>query len=300
MEGCDDLDNLIADSLAGVQSALEGDRKASTSQAAADATATNAGDAVKQLQEGPPTDGDGNVVEPNEAFFSNLVKSFQDESFQKSMAEALQITEEKESSSTVALAGPSAPPAAEAGVEDFLKNFMNSFENAVGNDEGFGKQMTNLVTSMLSKDVIVEPLQQIADALEPWLKEQKSLSASERSRYEAQLKLYKEIVHLYKSNSDPLPDGAQAEVHRLLAELHTLGEPPADVMKGIAPKEAAEGDESFEDFVKSMGLGDNLGAAEQDLLKKLTEDPEELTKVMKDMAGQLGEGGSPEEACKQQ
>ena len=52
--------------------------------------------------------------------------------------------------------------------------------------------------------------------------------------------------------------------------------------------------------MKSMGLGDNLGAAEQDLLKKLTEDPEELTKVMKDMAGQLGEGGSPEEACKQQ
>ena len=40
--------------------------------------------------------GDGNVVEPNEAFFSNLVKSFQDERFQKSMAEALQITEEKD------------------------------------------------------------------------------------------------------------------------------------------------------------------------------------------------------------
>jgi len=96
-----------------------------------------------------------------------------------------------------------------------------------------------------------------------------------------------------------LPDGAQQEVHRLLAELHTLGEPPADVMKGIAPKEAADGDESFEDFVKSMGLGDNLGAAEQDLLKKLTEDPEELTKVMKDMAGKL-DGESPEEACKQQ
>ena len=32
------------------------------------------------------------------------------------------------------------------------------------------------------------------------------------------------------------------------------------------------GDESFEDFVKSMGLGNNLGAAEQDILKKLTED----------------------------
>lgn len=295
----DDLDNLIADSLAGVQTALEGDRKASSSQVTPDAAAASASEAMKQLKEGPPRDGDGNVVEPNEAFFSNLVKSFQEESFQKSMAEALQITAEKESSSSLALAGPSAPPAAESGAEDFLKNFMSSFESAVGNDQGFADQMSSLVTSMLSKDVIVEPLKQIADALEPWLRDQKGLSASERSRYEAQLKLYKEIVHLYKSNSDPLPDGAQQEVHRLLAELHTLGEPPADVMKGIAPKEAADGDESFEDFVKSMGLGDNLGAAEQDLLKKLTEDPEELTKVMKDMAGKL-DGESPEEACKQQ
>merc|ERR1711865_600733 len=133
-------------------------------------------EAMKQLKEGPPRDGDGNVVEPNEAFFNNLVKSFQEESFQKSMAEALQISAEKESSSSLALAGPSAPPAAESGAEDFLKNFMSSFESAVGNDQGFADQMSSLVTSMLSKDVIVEPLQQIADALEPWLRDQKGLS----------------------------------------------------------------------------------------------------------------------------
>merc|ERR1711988_2040657 len=135
---------------------------------------------------------------------------------------------------------------------------------------------------MLSKDVIVEPLQQIADALEPWLKDsaQSGLSAADRSRYEAQLKLYKDIIKVYKSagDADPVPDSVQQEVQRLLTELHMLGEPPAEVMKQIAPKEAADGDESFEDFVKAMGLSDNLGAAEQDLLKKLTEDPEELTK----------------------
>lgn len=293
----DDLDNLIADSLAGVQAAQDKDSKAAPAQVTAEASA---GEAVKELQKGPAKEGDG--IE-SEVFFSNLVKSFQDENFQKSMAEALQITDEKESAGGKALTNaPATASSSEAGVEDFLQNFMKSFENAVGQDDSFADNMSKLMTSMLSKDVIVEPLQQIHDALEPWLRDsaQSGLSASERTRYEAMLKVYKEIIKVYKSVPEPVPDSAQAEVQRLLSELHALGEPPEAVMKQIAPKEADAGDESFEDFVKSMGLGDNLGAAEQDLLKKLTEDPEELTKVMKDMAGKLGDGEGADEACKQQ
>lgn len=225
------------------------------------------------------------------------MKSFQDEKFQQAMAEALQITEPKEATTDLATTA-AASSSNEAGVEEFLQNFMNTFKNAVGNDEEFGNSMTNLMTSMLSKDLITQPLQQIIDALEPWMNNQKDLSASERTRCESQLKLYKEIIDLYNRNPDPLPDDAQKEVQRLLSELHALGEPPAEVMQQIAPKESGDGEESFEDFVKSMGLGDGLGSAEQDLLKKLTEDPEELTKVMKDMAGKLD--GDPEEACKQQ
>jgi len=294
----DDLDNLIADSLAGVQSALDGDRKAAPAQTTAEAATTNASEAVRELRQGPAKDGEVS----SEVFFTNLVKSFQDEKFQQSMAEALQITDEKEPAKAAAGGQLAVPAASEAGAEDFLQNFMKMFDNAVGQDESFANSMTSLVTSMLSKDVIVEPLQQIADALEPWLRDQTDLSASDRTRYEAQLKLYKEIVKCYKSagDADPVPDPIQQEVQRLLAELHLLGEPPSEVMKQIAPKEAENSDESFEDFVKSMGLGDNLGAAEQDLLKKLTEDPEELTKVMKDMAGKLGDSDSPDEACKQQ
>jgi len=260
------------------------------------------GEAVRELQQGPAKLVEDGVA--NDVFFGNLVKSFQDESFQRSMAEALQITDEKDSAKNATdTSGSSAPPAVAGStpeVEEFLQNFMASFQKAVGDDESFANQMSGMLASMLSKDVIVEPLQQIADALEPWLKEHTALSTSDRSRYESQLELYKEIIKVYKScDSDVVPSEIQTEVQRLLGELHVLGEPPADVMKQIAPKEAAEGDESFEDFVKAMGLGDGLGAAEQDLLKKLTEDPEELTKVMKDMAGKL-DGENPEEACKQQ
>lgn len=294
----DDLDDLIADSLAGVQSAVDADRKAGAS-GSSDSAVNAAGDAVRELQQGPAGSEAG---VPSEAFFNELVKSFQDENFQKSMASALQISDEKEDKPSTNGAGPTVPVAAskdDANVEDFLQNFLKSFETAVGNDQGFADQLSNIMTSMLSKDVIVEPLQQMAGALEPWLKEQKGLASADRTRYEAQLKLYKDIIHIYDSCDSDVPDSAKNEVNRLLAELHTMGEPPAEVMKQIAPKEADSNDESFEDFVKQMGLGEGLGSAEQDLLKKLTEDPEELTNVMKEMASKL-DGEGTDEACKQQ
>mmetsp|Transcript_174447 Transcript_174447/g.559201 ORF Transcript_174447/g.559201 Transcript_174447/m.559201 type:complete len:258 (-) Transcript_174447:82-855(-) len=251
---------------------------------------------------------------PGEEFFANLVKTFQDQSFQKAMSDALQAGDpDAKGEQKGALAeGPSksaAPPAAKAGgassssagpsgergAEEFLQNFVQSFDKAVGSDANFEKSLTGLMTSMLSNDLICDPLQQIADKLEPWLKSQKGLPQAERKRYEDQLRMYKHILGIYRSNPDPLPEDRREEVQRYLADLQHLGQPPDEVIAQIAPADAVEGGESFEDFMKTMGLDDSLGGAEQDLLKKLSEDPEELTKVMRDMAE-----GLPEEACKQQ
>lgn len=294
----DDLDNLIADSLGGVQTALDGERKA-----AAPAASSGRGiaeEAVKELQQGPRPDGT-----PGPEFFENLLKTFQDPNFQKAIGEALQANEatagEKREGDVATCAPPGAASATSAassqsdGPEEFLKNFMKSFDSAVGSDSNFERSLTSLLTSMLSTELLCDPLQQIVDRLDPWLKSQKGLSSSEKSRYEAQLRVYRQLLAVYKGSPDPLPDAAREEVQRLLAELQSYGQPPDEVMRQIAPKEAETGGESFEDFMKQMGLDSGLGAAEQDLLKKLTEDPEELTKVMKDMAG-----GLPDEACKQQ
>lgn len=298
----DDLDNLIADSLGGVQSALDADRRASVTPGDAP-VGRSTGEAVRELKQGPKSNGkDGEDQSQNEELFSNLVMTLQDDTFQTSMAAALRGgdggsdgKQQLAVSSTAPAIGPMPPPSSDAGVEEFLQGFLKSFDEAAGSDGFFDKEITSLMTSMLSNDLICEPLQQIADQLEPWLKTQKGLAAAERTRYEDQLKLYRKIISLYKSNPDPLPDQARGEVQRLLAELHALGQPPDEVMRQIAPKEAEEGGESFEDFMKSMGLDQGLGAAEQDLLKKLTEDPEELTKAMKEMAD-----GLPEDGCKQQ
>lgn len=296
----DDLDNLIADSLGGVQSALDGERKVDKPASGAKGWA---GEAVREMQQGPgKSAGEG---QPNEEFFSNLVQTFQEDSFQKAMTDLLQGmdtngVEEGTSGkdSTVSNGGEAtlAASSGDSGAEDFLQKFLKSFDDAVGSDNNFGKQLTTLMTSMLSSDLICQPLQQIVDAMEPWLKSQKGLSSTDKSKYEAQLRTLKQILTIYKSNPDPLPEDKRDEVQKLLTELQDYGQPPDEVMKQIAPKDAEEGGENFEDFMKTMGLDANLGAAEQDLLKKLAEDPEELTKVMKDMAEGLGN----DEACKQQ
>jgi len=296
----DDLDNLIADSLGGVQSALKSDQLLSVPNASSDASgARSVSEAVRELRQGPRSEEDGGEA-PNEELFANMVKTLQDDDFQKSMAAALRGTDGKavEESSAV-VCGPAPEPASgDNGVEEFLQGFMKSFDTAVSSDSNFDKEITSLMTSMLSNDLICEPLQQIADQLEPWLKSQKNLPAADKSRYDEQLKLYRQIIKVYKDSPDPLPEPAREEVQKRLAELHELGQPPDEVMRQIAPKEAEEGGENFEDFMKSMGLDQGLGAAEQDLLKKLTEDPEELTKAMKEMAD--GMGGNGDEGCKQQ
>lgn len=307
----DDLDILIADSLGGVQAALEGERKVAQPVASSQEWAK---EAVRELKNGARSDS-AESQPPSEDFFCNLIKTFQDEKFQKTMADALEaanpvptpaeaVSEPADTAGTAspepaaATAAPAAPaasstaPAAASsasagggdGAEEFLQNFLKSFDQAAGSDGNFEKSLTSLMTSMLSTELICEPLQQITNKLEPWLKTQKALSQADRTRYESQLRLYKQILHVYSQNPDPLPDAERGEVQRLIMELHSFGQPPEEVMQQVAPKEAEDGNESFEDFVKAMGLDTSLGSAEQDLVQKLAEDPEELTKVMKEMA----------------
>lgn len=47
-------------------------------------------------------------------------------------------------------------------------------------------------------------------------------------------------------------------------------------MEQLAPQGGPDDGQGFEDFMKSMGLDGNLGAAEQDLLKKMSEDARDV------------------------
>lgn len=285
-----DLDNLIADSLGGIETALETEKRDADKSAQKKAGELEK-DAVKELRQ-EPSDGD---MSYNEEFFSKLVETFQDPKFQSSMSELMHSSGDAQSSSAEASSASANGPS--AGTEDLLKGFMESFEKVVDNDDAFGKQMEALMANMLSKDVLCEPLEQIAKQLGPWLDENRStLSSAEAARYDNLLRLYRQIASIYRSYPDELPEEAKVEVQRLLQEAQQYGAPPPDVMAAVVPTDAEEGQESFEDFVKQMGLDKGLGQTEQDILKKISEDPEELQKVLSEMTDELKNN----QDCKQQ
>ena len=113
-------------------------------------------------------------------------------------------------------------------------------------------------------------------------------------RYEKQLDNYRKIVHIYESDAQPNAAAAE-EVERLVSELSVLGPPPAEVVGRISPMtdphvgsvgsaEMAGTSESFADFVKSLGFDQGMGDAERRLIAQLSENPDDIEKVLKEMA----------------
>lgn len=275
----DELDNLIADSLGGVQAVLDAEKRNGN------AGTPSSTEAAKEPKDGP--------AKLSDELFADLVDTFQDENFQKAMADVLKIN-----GLSNAAPPPSSADAPDATAVDndeesaeFLKNFRKSFDSAVGSTPSFEQSLTTMTQSLIPVDLVCNPLKQIADHLALWLQQQEGLAAEDRARYESMMKIYRQVFDIYTSNPDPLPDDKYEEAERLLADVQALGQPPDEVMQQIVPEEAKDG-ETFQDFVKAMGVAGELGAGEHDLLKKLVDNPDDLTNLMKDMAS-----GCPEESC---
>lgn len=285
----DDLDLLIDGSLNEVETVLQDEHKPGkpeeeTGTVGADAKVTSEEEAVRELQQGPASSDQDSLP----GLFQDLMKSLQDENVQKALEGALTCGSSSSGGSTDSSGSTDA----------LIQNLIKGFEDAVGSDENFAKSMASMMSQLIPNDVACEPVQQVAEKLESWLNSHSELPRSDRDRYEGQLRLYQKIVHVYKSNPDPLPEGPRAEIQSLVAELNNHGLPPDDVMKQVATN-----NESFEDLIKSIGTGEALTTADTDAIEQLADDPVALMKAMSDMARKL-EGGESEEgddeACKQQ
>merc|ERR1712096_25591 len=121
----------------------------------------------------------------------------------------------------------------------------------------------------------------------------------DQDRYKNQLRIYKEILEIYDKASTDLTPQELEKVNKKLSELQEYGSPPQHIMdklKGAEEPPAGE-DDSFEEFVKNMGLSSGLGEQEQEMIKQLSANPDELNNIMKQMAEEI-QGN--EEPCKQQ
>lgn len=101
--------------------------------------------------------------------------------------------------------------------------------------DGDSPEMAGLMESMmhalLSKDVLQQPMAEIAEKYPVWIAANRGkLCDEEVQKYERQLELVKELLQVYDESPDDMP-----RVAALMEEMQALGQPPQEIVQELVP-----------------------------------------------------------------
>lgn len=125
--------------------------------------------------------------------------------------------------------GANVPHMDEMGGE-IMESMMKEFEN-MGNKEDSEEIVEGMMKQLISKEIMYEPIKQVTDKFPHWLAEKKkSLSDKEYNRYGNQYQYFQRIVDVYENDPENFP-----RLMELLQDVQEYGQPPADIIKELAP-----------------------------------------------------------------
>jgi len=88
-----------------------------------------------------------------------------------------------------------------------------------------------MMSSLMSKEVLYEPLKELGDKFPPYLSTHPTLPEADKARYEAQLARIREIVCVFEEPGYSDQDAEKVgRVVELMGEMQTFGTPPAEIM----------------------------------------------------------------------
>ena len=118
-------------------------------------------------------------------------------------------------------------------LESMLRQLAGGDGNGVGaSDMNFEGMMETMLEQLMSKDVLYEPIKELADQFPPWLaKNKQKLDPSEYKRYESQLACCRQMVAIFES----VEHVDQAKITTLMQEMQDYGQPPQDLVGQLAP-----------------------------------------------------------------
>ncbi|KAI9274340.1 Pex19 protein [Phascolomyces articulosus] len=126
---------------------------------------------------------------------------------------------------------------AEEGVPDdaFMAEMMRQMESLAENGE-FENVLEGMMQQLMSKELLYEPMKDMASKYPDWLKENKDkLSQAEYEKYEKQHELCKQVVAKYDaSNFDEKNEAQSREIMDLMQKMQDLGQPPASMLEELA------------------------------------------------------------------
>ncbi|TFK47301.1 Pex19 protein [Heliocybe sulcata] len=155
-----------------------------------------------------------------------------EDSFQKSIRQAMEKLESSESAMQ---------SEAGAGGDESLDALLKQLSGALGEGEGEDGDMQGLLESMMSqlmsKEVLYEPLKELNDKFPSYLSDNaSSLSPDDKSRYEAQYHCVTKIVQIFEDPSYSEEDTEKGkQVVELMNEMQSHGSPPSEIMGPLPP-----------------------------------------------------------------
>ncbi|KAF9168128.1 Peroxisome chaperone and import receptor [Actinomortierella ambigua] len=126
--------------------------------------------------------------------------------------------------------------AAEDSEEALMAEMMRQMEGlAEGGD--FQNVLEGMMEQLMSKDILYEPMQDLAQKYPKWLEDNKSkISEEEYTRYEKQYQYVKEIVEFFeRPDFDDKSETQAKSVIELMQGMQDCGQPPADILDELAP-----------------------------------------------------------------
>lgn len=120
--------------------------------------------------------------------------------------------------------------AMEGAGEEVMKQMMADFEK-MAEKKDFGGLMDGLMKQLMSKDIMYEPVKAICDKYPEWLAENEDkIPKADYTSYGKQYQVMQRIVAVFETE----PDNYDRLV-QLMAEMQDLGQPPAEIVKALAP-----------------------------------------------------------------
>ncbi|KAF9977296.1 Peroxisome chaperone and import receptor [Actinomortierella ambigua] len=126
--------------------------------------------------------------------------------------------------------------AAESSDEALMAEMMRQMEGmAEGGD--FQNVLEGMMEQLMSKDILYEPMQDLAQKYPSWLEENKGkISEEDHARYTKQYQYVKEIVEYFeRPDFDDSIDSQSKNVIELMQGMQDCGQPPADILDELAP-----------------------------------------------------------------
>ncbi|XP_042511192.1 peroxisome biogenesis protein 19-2-like [Macadamia integrifolia] len=124
---------------------------------------------------------------------------------------------------------------AKAGGEDLgkdrmMEDFVKQFEELSGSQD-MESIVETMMQQLLSKEILHEPMKEIAERYPKWLEDHaSSLSKEEYDRYSRQYELIKGLNEVYEKDPTNFP-----KIVELMQKMQECGQPPNDIVHELAP-----------------------------------------------------------------